>query len=159
MIGRERWHWLVPSIVSALVLFALHNFNAMLESGLSRVESEERQVFIRRRLRSMAAMSFAALCAAVWLSFGLNAVFGIVYGLSLALYAFYSSPLLGGNKLPPGGLRAIPGSRDILFALGWVVLLCLLPAAGDRIGGAPMCPPREWRSGRSTSSSSSWADP
>ncbi len=140
MIGRERWHWLIPSIVSALVLFALHNFNAMLESGLSRVESEERQVFIRRRLRSMAAMSFAALCAAVWLSFGLNAVFGIVYGLSLALYAFYSSPLLGGNKLPPGGLRAIPGSRDILFALGWVVLLCLLPAAGDRIGGGTEVP-------------------
>lgn len=140
MAGRGAMSRLLPSLVSALVLFALHNFNAILESGFSRVESEERQVFIRRHVKAFAVSSFTALAVAVWLALRLDAVFGIVYALSLALYAIYSGPLLGSSRLPPGGLRAIPGSRDILFALGWVVLLCLLPVAADRLRGGAGIP-------------------
>ncbi len=76
-----------------------------------------------------------ALAIAVCLALRLDAVYGIVYALSLALYAAYSSPLLGSSRLPPGGLRAIPGSRDILFALGWVIFLSLLPVAAESLRG------------------------
>ena len=135
MTGRSAMSRLLPSVVSALVLFALHNFNAILESGFSRVESEERQVFIRKRVKAFAVSGLTALAIAVCLALRLDAVYGIVYALSLALYAAYSSPLLGSSRLPPGGLRAIPGSRDILFALGWVIFLSLLPVAAESLRG------------------------
>ncbi len=132
---------LLPSLVSALVLFALHGFNAILESGLSRVDSEERQALIRRHSTAIAVQGFAALAAGIALSVRLSPVYGIVHAASLVLYALYSSPLMGGSRLPPGGLRALPGSRDILFAMGWVVLLCLLPLAADFASGVSQAAP------------------
>jgi 4-hydroxy-3-methylbut-2-enyl diphosphate reductase len=129
--------WLLPSLASSLILFALLNINSILEAGFSRVESEERQVFVRRHGRSLAIQSSLALAAAAAASALLPPLFGLVYAGSMVLFAVYSSPLLAGAQFPPGGLRAVPGSRDILFALGWAVLLAVLPAAGAGTGTSP----------------------
>ncbi len=129
--------WILPAVSAALILFALQNINTLLEAGSAGTESEERQAFVRRSRTLLTVVSFSALAGAMAVSTAVDPLFGLFYAGSLLLFVIYSIPLLRRTAFPPGGLRAVPGSRDILFALGWAFLLSALPAL---VAGADSSP-------------------
>jgi len=120
--------WRLSIFCSALVLFAFHTLTAVFESTMSRFASQKRQEFVMRNRGMLVSVALLSLAGSLLLSLSLSTVWMIVLGLSVLLFLLYSLPLMLRKKLLPGGLRMIPGSRDVLFALGWAFLLALLPA-------------------------------
>jgi 4-hydroxy-3-methylbut-2-enyl diphosphate reductase len=132
LIGLAGWRllnggsWLVPVLSSSLVLFAMHLMNSILETGVCTAACHRRQEYIATHRRTHVIVAAASLAGALVLA----AMAGIIWvgavAVSLLAFLLYSLPLVGGT-LPVGGLRALPGARDILFALAWSVLLGFLP--------------------------------
>jgi len=119
--------WGTAGFASGLLLWSFTNFTAVLECRQVAMTSQKRQEFIRLHQRSLlgvASLSFltGALMAAhlgtTWL------LWTAIATLSCFLYAL---PLLRKNQYFDV-LRAIPGSREILFTLAWGFLVCVLPA-------------------------------
>jgi (E)-4-hydroxy-3-methyl-but-2-enyl pyrophosphate reductase len=127
--------WGIAGLASGLLLWSFTNFTAVLECRLVTMTSQKRQEFIRshaRKLQIIAGLSFtggavlAAHLGTTWL------LWTAVATLSCLLYAL---PLLRENHVFDI-LRAIPGSREILFTLAWGFLLCVLPAV--TLAGVPV---------------------
>ncbi len=126
LIGGDSWRLSILS--SSLLLFAFHTLTAVFESTVSRFASQKRQDFVLGNRRLLAVCALIAMGTAMVLSVSLGLEWMAVTGLSALFFLVYSLPLLLRRSLLPEGLRRVPGSRDILFALGWAVLLAFLPA-------------------------------
>lgn len=127
--------WLKPVIATSLFLFAVHTVTSVLESGYSHPSGLRRQEFIRKHRYSLSICALTAFSGSLGISLFLNPVWPCVLGLMLLAFIAYSIPLVRKNY-PFRGLRAIPGSRDIIFAGAWSFLLALLPgfiSAGFKI--------------------------
>jgi (E)-4-hydroxy-3-methyl-but-2-enyl pyrophosphate reductase len=120
--------WRVSILSSSLLLFSFHTLTAVFEATVSRFASQKRQDFVLRNRWVLAVCSLAAMTAAMVLSISQGIEWMAVTALSTLFFLVYSLPLLTRRSLLPEGLRRVPGSRDILFALGWAVLLAFLPA-------------------------------
>lgn len=120
--------WKIPVVASSLALYALQTLNSVLECGFNRSASEQRQSFIRRHRRLLAWSAFTALAGSVVASTFLPIPWGLCLAASVLLFCLYSLPSLSGRCNPLEGVRSIPGSRDVLFALAWAFLLSILPA-------------------------------
>jgi (E)-4-hydroxy-3-methyl-but-2-enyl pyrophosphate reductase len=120
--------WFAPVAAASLALYSLQTINSVLECGFYRSASEERQAFIREHRRFLEACSFIALTGSIVISAFLPVLWGGCLAASILMFYLYSLPFLKRSGSLLGGLRAIPGSRDILFAAAWAFLLSILPA-------------------------------
>jgi 4-hydroxy-3-methylbut-2-enyl diphosphate reductase len=133
-------NWIIPALASSLFLFGSHSMTSVLESGYSRPSAIRRQDFLRRHRRLFTASSITAFAGSMALSLLLEPVWTTVLGIMLIAFLAYSFPLMRGAS-PFRGLRAIPGSRDVMFAGAWSFLLAFLPgflAFGGRIEAGPI---------------------
>jgi 4-hydroxy-3-methylbut-2-enyl diphosphate reductase len=126
LIGGASWRLSIAS--SSLLLFSFHTLTAVFESTVSKFASQKRQEFVLRNRGLLAVCAIVAMIAAIVMSVHVGLEWAAVTGVATMLFLVYSLPLLKGRSLLPEGLRRVPGSRDMLFALGWAVLLALLPA-------------------------------
>ncbi|MCK4504708.1 MAG: 4-hydroxy-3-methylbut-2-enyl diphosphate reductase [Candidatus Aegiribacteria sp.] len=127
--------WFKPVIAASLFLFAVHTVTSVLESGYSRPSGLRRQEFIRKHRIFLTICALTAFAVSLGISLFLNPVWPCVLGLMLVAFLFYSIPLIR-KTYPFRGLRAVPGSRDLMFAGAWSFLLALLPgfiSAGSTI--------------------------
>jgi 4-hydroxy-3-methylbut-2-enyl diphosphate reductase len=118
--------WLMPVMASSLFLYAVHTVTCVLESGYSRPSGLRRQEFIRTHRIILTVISFVAFAGSLILSVFLNPLWPIILGVMLAAFLLYSIPLIR-KVYPFRGLRALPGSRDLMFAGAWSFLLAFLP--------------------------------
>lgn len=142
LIGLAGWRllnggsWLLPVLSSSLVLFAMHLMNSILETGVCTAACHRRQEYIAAHRRAHVTVAVSSLAGALLLAAMAGVIWVGAVAVSLVGFLLYSLPLVGGT-LPVGGLRALPGARDVLFALAWSILLGLLPglaAAGGSLG-------------------------
>lgn len=119
--------WLLPVLSASLFLFAVHSLTSVLESGYSHPSGLRRQEFIRSHRKVLTTLSVTAFAGALAVSFLLEPLWPIVLGLMLSAFLLYSLPLIR-RVYPFRGLRAIPGSRDLMFAGAWSFLLAFMPA-------------------------------
>lgn len=120
--------WFLPVLSASFALFALQTLNSVLESGFYRSSSEQKQGFIRKHRSLLLASAVTALAGSAAVAALLPPVWGVCLAASILLFGIYSLPFLKERGHAPGGLRAVPGSRDILFALAWAFLLSVLPS-------------------------------
>ncbi len=119
--------WLGRSLSASLFLYGAHTTTSVLESSYSRPSGLRRRDYLRRNRGTLAALSvlgFAGSLAVGAVMAGL--LWTLVLCAMLAVFLLYSLPLLR-HAYPWSGLRAIPGSRDVMFAGAWSFLLALLP--------------------------------
>ena len=146
LIGLAGWRllnggsWLLPVLSSSLVLFALHVLNSILETGVCTAACHRRQEYIAGHRRAHVIVAAVSLASSMVLAVMSGLICVGAVAVSLLAFLMYSLPLVGG-RLPVGGLRALPGARDILFALAWSVLLGLLPGLA---ASSPVVPVLLW---------------
>lgn len=127
--------WLMPVMAASLFLYAVHTVTSVLESGYSRPSGLRRQEFIRTHRIVLTVISIMAFIGSLILSIFLNPLWPVILGAMLAAFLLYSIPLIR-KVYPFRGLRALPGSRDLMFAGAWSFLLAFLPgfiSAGETI--------------------------
>jgi len=129
--------WRIPVYAASLFLYALHTITSVLESDYSNPAGLRRQEFLRKHRKLLMTVSFLAIAGTLILSIKLSAIYPTVFGLMLAAFLIYISPLIRKEYLFKG-IRVIPGSRDVMFAAGWSFLLAILP--GMNYGGIFMRP-------------------
>ncbi len=128
-------NWLMQIIAASLFLYAVHTVTGVLESGYSHPSGLRRQEFLRTHRTILIIMSLMAFAGSLALSVFLNPTWTVVLGVMLFAFLLYSMPLIR-KEYPFSGLRAISGSRDIMFAGAWSFLLAFLPgyiSASDTI--------------------------
>lgn len=118
--------WFMPVLASSLFLYGAHTITSVLESGYSHPSGLRRQEFLRNHRTLLTALSVAAFTASLAISLFMNILWPVVLGLMLAAFLVYSIPLMR-KSYPFTGLRALPGSRDLMFAGAWSFLLSFLP--------------------------------
>ncbi|MBN2586250.1 MAG: 4-hydroxy-3-methylbut-2-enyl diphosphate reductase [Candidatus Fermentibacteraceae bacterium] len=118
--------WLMPVLSSSLFLFAVHLVTSVLESGYSHPSGIGRQEFLRKHRSLLMTLSVTAFASSLAISVHLDPLWPLVLGLMLAAFLVYSIPLIR-RVYPFRGLRALPGSRDLMFAGAWSFLLAFLP--------------------------------
>jgi len=128
--------WMLPVVAASLALSALHMLNALLESGFSHSVSVQRHSFLRRNRGLLTLAAVLSLCGAAAISLFLPPLWGLPLAGGVVLFSLYSMPLIRNPGKPPRGVRAIPGSRDLIFAAAWAFLLSLLPSISL---GIPRC--------------------
>ncbi len=119
-------NWLMPVMAASLFLYAVHTLTSVLESEYSRPSRLRRQEFIRIHRMLLTVISVIAFAGSLVLSVFLNPLWPVILGVMLVLFLLYSIPLMR-KVYPLGGLRSLPGSRDLLFAGAWSFLLTFLP--------------------------------
>ena len=133
LVGRPWW---LPSAAAALTVFGLHNLNALLESSQPRFTSLGRDEYVRagagRRLR---AISLAMIPLSIATSAAVGPILAAGHAAVWLLFGLYSLPLLDRARFPWSNLRNLPGSRDLLFAGAWSLLISVLPFL--QLGGGP----------------------
>jgi 4-hydroxy-3-methylbut-2-enyl diphosphate reductase len=125
--------WALPVLAASLALYALQTLNSVLECGLFRSASEQRQSFIRNHRRFLEMTALLALAGSAFVSSLLPFLWGLCLAASVLLFCVYSLPFIKGRGVPLEGLRSIPGSRDTLFALAWAFLLSVLPSLAEPV--------------------------
>jgi len=118
--------WFMPALASSLFLFAAHLLNSVLESGYSHPSRLGRQEFLRRHRTLFTLLAVAAFAGSLAVSFFLPMPWPVLLVMMLLVFLLYSLPLVR-NGNPPGGLRNLPGSRDLIFAGAWSFLLAIVP--------------------------------
>lgn len=118
--------WVLQTLCASLFLFAAHLLTSVLESGYSHPSGLGRQEFLRDHSGLLTWLSVAAFASSLVVSLLLGALWYLVLGLMLAAFLLYSVPLMR-RVYPFRGLRALPGSRDLMFAGAWSFLLAFLP--------------------------------
>ena len=121
--------WFPSVLAASLFLYAVSSVTSILESGYSRPYGLRRQEFLRKYRTILTISSFTAFGGSLLLSLNLDPIWPSVLGIMLLAFLVYSMPLIRGRNLF-GGLRAIPGSRDVMFAGAWSLLLAFLPGLG-----------------------------
>jgi 4-hydroxy-3-methylbut-2-enyl diphosphate reductase len=124
VLALRGWFWQV--LASTMFLFAVHLVTSILESGYSHPSGLGRQEFLRKYRFPLTVLSIASFASALLISVHLDPVWPLVLGIMLAAFLLYSMPLFR-KAYPFRGLRALPGSRDLMFAGAWSFLLALLP--------------------------------
>jgi 4-hydroxy-3-methylbut-2-enyl diphosphate reductase len=118
--------WRVPVLVSSLFLFGVHAMTSALESGFSRPSGLRRQEYLRSHRRMLIVAALVAFLSSVLISVFLKPIWTVLLILMLLAFLLYSMPLIRKTNLFRG-LRALPGSRDLMFAGAWSFLLGFLP--------------------------------
>ncbi len=132
--------WSLSILAASLFLFAVSSVTSILESGYSRPYGLRKQEYLRKHRTILTICSFTAFGGSLWLSLSLDPIWPAVLGLMLLAFLVYSLPLIRGRNLF-SGLRAIPGSRDVMFAGVWSLLLAFLPGLGafdGRVSSGPV---------------------
>ncbi len=120
--------WLTASLCAGLLLWAFTGISAVLGSGNLETTSQERQECMKRHRRLLFPLYTAAALGAAALSLSMGGWWvPSVAGASL-LFALYCVPLFRKPSIPLG-FWSVPGSREVLFTLGWGFFLAVLPAA------------------------------
>ncbi|MEN8208014.1 MAG: 4-hydroxy-3-methylbut-2-enyl diphosphate reductase [Candidatus Fermentibacteria bacterium] len=119
-------HQLLPAVAASLFLYGVHTVTSVLESGYSNPSRLQRQEFLRSHGRILIACAIFAFAGSLTLSLFLDPLWLAVLGVMLVLFILYSIPLMR-KVYPFQGLRALPGSRDLMFAGAWSFLLAFLP--------------------------------
>jgi len=128
-------NWLMQVMAASLFLYAVHTVTGVLESGYSHPSGLRRQEFLRTHRMILIIISLMAFAGSLVLSVFLNPIWPVVLGVMLLAFLLYSMPLIR-KSYPFKGLRAISGSRDLMFAGAWSFLLAFLPgyiSASDTI--------------------------
>ncbi len=119
--------WGTAGLAAGFLLWSFTNFTAVLECRRVTMTSQKRQEFIRTHERGLLALVAMSFLGAVVLSFVLGTAW-LLWTIVATFFCFlYALPLLQNNHFFDL-LRAIPGSREILFTLAWSFLVCILPA-------------------------------
>lgn len=117
-------------------IYAIHVIYRFLDKGASTYNDPERAAFYRRHRLFLVMTGILSILCALGLSYSIGSrVFLVMAGL-IILGIFYSIPIV------PSGVRQfsryvkikdIPGSKTLLEALAWTVVITLVPllAAGD----------------------------
>lgn len=123
--------WWMKSIPAVLTIYAIHTFNGILESGQSKFTALGRQKFIRQNRTRLFLISLISMIASLVISFIYGYTWFLIVFAVWILFGLYSMPLLVLEKTPISWFRTLPGSRDIMFAGTWSLLLAFLPHAGS----------------------------
>jgi (E)-4-hydroxy-3-methyl-but-2-enyl pyrophosphate reductase len=117
-------------LLSFFYIYAIHVIYRFLDKGASTYNDPERAGFYRRHRVFLGLSSMMSIFCALSLSYGLDMkVFIVMSGLIL-LGIFYSIPIV------PSGVRHlwrytkikdIPGSKTLLEAFAWAVVIALIP--------------------------------
>jgi len=117
---------LLPIAAASLFLYAAHTLTSVLESGYSHPSGLRRQEFLRTHRKILSIIAIAAFAGSLSLSIFLDPLWPVVLAAMLCAFLVYSLPLIR-KVYPFRGLRALPGSRDLMFAGAWSFLLAFLP--------------------------------
>lgn len=120
--------WFRASLCAGLLLWAFTGISAVLGSRNLEITSQERQEFMKRRSSVLFPLYLAAALGALVLSAGLGRWWVPSVAGAVLLFAVYCVPLTR-KPFVPKGFWSIPGSREVLFTLGWGYFLSMLPAA------------------------------
>jgi 4-hydroxy-3-methylbut-2-enyl diphosphate reductase len=119
--------WSTAGLAAGLLLWSFTNFTAVLECRRVTMTSQKRQEFIRTHERILFAIAAFSFLGSAVLSCLLGTAW-LVWAAVATLFCFaYALPLLKRSHFSDL-LRAIPGSREIMFTLAWSFLVCILPA-------------------------------
>ncbi len=122
-----RMDWRVLSL-SGLFVFSLHLFNRSSEKGVGASESGKARLFREHKLALMAA-ALASGLSAMWIAGLLGGdVLAVVAACWLMGAAYPFRSFLGLKGFPD-----IPGSKDIVTALGWGVVCAHIPALVEHL--------------------------
>ncbi len=124
-LGGEEWA--VAGIAAGFLLWSFTNFTAVLECRRVTMTSQKRQEFIRANEGKMIFLAGFSFLGAVVLSIYLGKLWLFWTAIATLFCLLYAMPLIGKNYFS-NLLRAIPGSREIMFTLAWSFLVCILPA-------------------------------
>jgi 4-hydroxy-3-methylbut-2-enyl diphosphate reductase len=128
--------WLTASLCAGLLLWSFTGISAVLGSRNLEITSQERQEYMKRHSRFLFPVYAAAALGAVALSLRMGGWWIPSVAGAVVLFAMYCVPLLR-RPFVPTGFWNVPGSREVLFTLGWGFFLAMLPAATishDRLG-------------------------
>ena len=114
-------------------LALIHNFNLLAsQSLLEIIEPARGKLFLRQRRLLVVLSLFGLLLGGV--SCLLINFWALMFYAGLTVISLlYQAPLAGGGKRPVfrvGSLMEIPGSKDIMSALAWSVMIVLVPSTG-----------------------------
>lgn len=126
----ERNSGILYPLLSFLYIYAIHVIYRFLDKGASTYNDPERAGFYKRHRVFLGLSSLMSIFCALSLSYSLGLdVFIVMSGL-IILGIFYSIPII------PSGVRHlwryakikdIPGSKTLLEALAWAVVITLVP--------------------------------
>lgn len=119
--------WGTAGLAAGLLLWSFTNFTAVLECRRVTMTSQKRQEFIRTHEAGMLAFAALSFLGASALSFLLGTAWLLWTAVATLFCFLYALPLLRKSHFFDL-LRAIPGSREIMFTLAWSFLVCILPA-------------------------------
>jgi len=119
--------WGAAGLAAGLLLWSFTNFTAVLECRRVTMTSQKRQEFIRAHERVMLLLAGFSFLGSVTLSFHLGTAWLLWTAVATLFCFLYALPLLKNSQFFDL-LRAIPGSREIMFTLAWSFLVCILPA-------------------------------
>ena len=133
-VALEGSPWWLASIPASLTIFALHNLNAIVEVAQPRFTSLGRDAYVRRNRSWLLKLAILMVPISLIIAGLMGLVFLLGYLGVWLLFGAYSLPLLKRGQFISSWLRALPGSRDLLFAGAWSLLLSVLPFVG--LGGS-----------------------
>ncbi len=122
-------------LITFFYIYAIHVLYRFLDKGASTYNDPERAGFFHSFKIFLGLSSILAIICALGLSYTLGMkVFIVMSGLTL-LGIFYSIPLLPSGVRPLwryAKIKDIPGSKTLLEALAWAVVITLVPLLTER---------------------------
>ena len=129
----------VPVLVAALYILAMHTANQMIERQSDRYNDPYRAEFYQKNRHSLTALALFASTGALAASWWMGPLFFVIVLCMSVLGVVYNMEAEGKNgKRKRTGLKSLPGSKTVLTALAWGIVAVLLPAmdANGYISGA-----------------------
>jgi len=118
-----------PSL-AFLYLYAMRVFNRFLDKGAGTYNDPERAGFYRRYKAFLISSGLVAIIGALFISFHMGALILAAMAGSSLLGVIYSVPLVPlklRHLWKYTKMKDVPGSKNLLEALAWAVVIALLP--------------------------------
>ncbi len=118
-----------PILVAAFYILAMHTVNQMLERQSDRFNDPYRADFYQKNRNALSALAFFAAIGALVTAWFMGPLFFVLVACMSLLGFLYNIDYVTkkGGKAVQSGLKAIPGSKTLLTALGWGLATALLP--------------------------------
>ncbi len=120
---------IVPVLVAAFYILAMHTINQMLERQSDRYNDPYRADFYQQNRYALSFLALFAGAGALGASWIMGPLFFLMVACMSLLGILYNVDYLS-EKIGRGhpGLKHIPGSKTILTALAWGIVTALIPA-------------------------------